>query len=80
VVDLIASEYGWPRNEIRQLPMDEEARIIHAILFRKGARVFRKNITTEKITKSLADRLAEINEQAQIDIDSEMEGILWHSP
>ena len=58
--------------------MDEEARIIHAILFRKGARVFRKNITTEKITKSLTDRLAEINQQSQIDIDSEMEGITWH--
>lgn len=48
IVDLLASEYGWTRKQIDELPIDEEAELFHAILYRKGAKTYRREIQTEQ--------------------------------
>jgi hypothetical protein len=76
LIDLFASEYGWTRQQIDALPIDEEAELLHAILYRKGAKTYRKEIQTEQYAVSLA----ELRQDREIDTSDLTEGISWHLP
>jgi len=76
LIDLFASEYGWTPQQIDALPIDEEAELLHAILYRKGAKTYRKEIQTEQYTVSLA----ELRQDREIDTSELEEGISWHLP
>lgn len=58
--------------------MDEEARLFHAILFRKGIKCYKRQIEMGDHDKTLKERLEEIT--AQIDIANTEEELLWDSP
>ena len=58
--------------------MDEEARLLHAILFRKGVKCYKRQIEMGDHDKTLKERLEEIT--AQIDIANLEEELLWDSP
>jgi hypothetical protein len=58
--------------------MDEEARLFHAILFRKGVKCYKRQIEMGDHDKTLKERLEEIT--AQIDIANTEEELLWDSP
>jgi len=58
--------------------MDEEARLFHAILFRKGVKCYKRQIEMGHHDKTLKERLEEIT--AQIDIANTEEELLWDSP
>jgi|694.fasta_scaffold119543_2 hypothetical protein len=58
--------------------MDEEARLFHAILFRKGVKCYKRQIEMGQHDKTLKERLEEIT--AQIDIANLEEELLWDSP
>jgi hypothetical protein len=79
VADLLASEYGWTLREIHELPIDEEARLFHAILYRKGAKPRLANFEIEKPEIGLLERI-EMAKQQQIDTDELEKGIVWDSP
>lgn len=73
-MDIFCSEYGWRADYVKyELRMDEAAKLFHAILYRKGAKTYRKTITA-KPTGSLAERLAAMQE---IDTPPEVEGIIF---
>lgn len=55
--------------------MDEEARLFHAVLFRKGVKCYKKQIEVGQHDKTLKERLEEIT--AQIDIGNLEEELLW---
>jgi len=78
LIDLFASEYGWTIAQIDALPIDEEARLFHALLYRKGVKCYRKIITTDYFEKSLSERIAD--KQSEIDTSDLEEGITWHLP
>jgi len=77
LIDLFAAEYGWTTEQINALPIDEEARLFHALLYRKGVKCYRKIIATDYFEKPLSERIAE--QQKQIDTDDITEGITWLS-
>lgn len=58
--------------------MDEEARLFHAILFRKGVKCYKKQIEIGEYDKTLAERLEEIKNQ--IDTANIEEELLWLLP
>jgi len=58
--------------------MDEEARLFHAILFRKGVKCYKKQIEIGEHDKTLAERLEEIKNQ--IDTANIEEELLWLLP
>jgi hypothetical protein len=58
--------------------MDEEARLFHAILFRKGVKCYKRQIEMGDHDKTLKERLEEIT--AQIDIANLEEELLWDLP
>jgi hypothetical protein len=78
LIDLFASEYGWTTEQIDALPIDEEARLFHALLYRKGVKCYRKNIVTDYFEKQLSERIAE--HQSEIDTNDLEEGITWLLP
>ena len=57
MIDLMASEYGWETDDIMETPIDQIAQLVHAIMHRRGVRVYRSNITKAAGTPSLADRI-----------------------
>jgi hypothetical protein len=77
LIDLFAAEYGWTTEQINALSIDEEARLFHALLYRKGVKCYRKIIATDYFEKPLSKRIAE--QQKQIDTDDITEGITWLS-
>jgi len=79
LIDLFASEYGWTAEEIDKLPIDETARLLHAILYRKGAKVYRRMVQTERYEISL-EELIQQRKQLEIDTAELEKGITWHSP
>jgi len=60
MVDALASEYGWEPDRILDLPCDVSAQLIHAILHRKGVKVWRANTPQVESTLSLQSRLDSI--------------------
>ena len=70
---MFCSEYGWSVNYVKyELPMDEAAKLFHAILYRKGVKTYRRKIATVS-GESLADRIARM----EIDTPPELEGITF---
>lgn len=55
--------------------MDESAKLFHAILYRHGAKTYRKKIIVGEITESLSDKITRL--QAEIDTVAELEGITF---
>jgi hypothetical protein len=70
---LIASEYGWTTAQIDSLPIDKEAELFHAILYRKGAKTYRRQLQVE-------DHKPIEFASHEIDTNALTEGISWHSP
>jgi hypothetical protein len=60
MVDMLASEYGWSIETISDIPIDQSSQLIHALLHRRGVKVFRKRYEIETDIESLADRIAKI--------------------
>jgi hypothetical protein len=60
MVDSLASEYGWTPDQIIDLPSDVAAQLIHAILYRKGVKVWKGNPTRDESAPSLSERLNDI--------------------
>lgn len=60
LVDLLASEYGWKPDAILNMPIDQTPQLIHAILARKGVKVYRTTPDVERTQKSLSDRIKSI--------------------
>jgi hypothetical protein len=58
-----------------ELPIDEAAKLFHAILYRKGIKTFRKKIIGTAEHEPLQERIARLQ---QIDTNAEIEGIVWH--
>ena len=68
---MFCSEYGWSVNYVKyELPMDEAAKLFHAILYRKGIKTYRRKITTTA-HEPLSERIARM----EIDTNPELEGI-----
>ena len=62
IIDLMGSEYGWSADAIMDMPIDQTAQLVHAIMHRRGVRVFLKNPETDGTRQSLADRVRSIFE------------------
>jgi hypothetical protein len=62
LVDLFASEYGWSADETMNKPLDQIPQLIHAILHRRGVRVFRKTPQVDQSAPRLADRVKHVFE------------------
>jgi len=60
MVDMLASEYGWNIETISSIPIDQTSQLIHALLHRRGVKVFRKRYEIETNVEPLADRIAKI--------------------
>ena len=60
MVDMLASEYGWSIETISSIPIDQTSQLIHALLHRRGIKVFRKRYEVETDVEPLADRIAKI--------------------
>jgi hypothetical protein len=60
MIDMLASEYGWSIETISNIPVDQTTQLIHALLHRRGIKVFRKRYEVEASVESLADRIAKI--------------------
>lgn len=60
MIDMLASEYGWSIETISNIPIDQTTQLIHALLHRRGVKVFRKHYEVEASIESLADRIAKI--------------------
>lgn len=60
LVDLLASEYGWQPEAILDMPIDQTPQLIHAILCRKGVKVFRTVADVDRTQQSLCDRIKSI--------------------
>lgn len=57
---MIASEYGWRRDEILALPIDQTPQLIHAMMARKGVKCYYAKPITDPTAPSLAERLREM--------------------
>jgi hypothetical protein len=60
MVDMLASEYGWSIETISNMPIDQTSQLIHALLHRKGVKVYLKTYEVDDQHESLADRIAKI--------------------
>ena len=60
MIDMLASEYGWTIETISSMPIDQTSQLIHAVLNRKGVKVFRRRYEVEDDFEPLADRIAKI--------------------
>ena len=60
MIDMLASEYGWTIETISSMPIDQTSQLIHALLHRRGVKVFRKRYEVEDDFEPLADRIAKI--------------------
>ena len=60
MIDLIAGEYGWTADEILAMPIDQPPQLIHAMLHRRGVKVFKRSFEKDKEAPSLADRMKSI--------------------
>ena len=60
MIDMLASEYGWSIETISNIPVDQTTQLIHALLHRRGIKVFRKRYEVEANVESLADRISKI--------------------
>ena len=60
MVDMLASEYGWSIETIASIPIDQSSQLIHALLHRRGVKVFRKRYEVETDIEPLAHRIAKI--------------------
>jgi len=60
MVDMLASEYGWSIETISSIPIDQTSQLIHALLHRRGVKVFRKRYEIETNVEPLADRISRI--------------------
>ena len=70
-IDVFCSEYGWTPAFVKyELPMDEAAKLFHAILYRKGIKTYRRKIETTA-GQPLSDRI----KRMEIDTPPELEGI-----
>jgi len=78
LIDLLACEYGWTTNEIDSLPIDETAELFHAILFRKGAKCYKKDIQFDGA--KIGDLSSKEWQQVEIDTNELEEGITWLLP
>jgi hypothetical protein len=66
MVDMLASEYGWSIETISSIPIDQTSQLIHALLHRRGVKVFRKRYEIETNIEPLADRIAKIMNSVDI--------------
>jgi hypothetical protein len=66
MVDMLASEYGWSIETIASIPIDQTSQLIHALLHRRGVKVFRKRYEVETDIESLSDRIAKIMNSVDI--------------
>jgi len=66
MVDMLASEYGWSIETISSIPIDQTSQLIHALLHRRGVKVFRKRYEIETNVEPLADRIAKIMNSVDI--------------
>jgi len=66
MVDMLASEYGWSIETISSIPIDQTSQLIHALLHRRGVKVFRKRYEIETNAEPLADRIARIMNSVDI--------------
>lgn len=66
MIDMLASEYGWSIETISNIPVDQTTQLIHALLHRRGVKVFRKRYEVETNVESLADRIAKIMNSVDI--------------
>jgi hypothetical protein len=66
MVDMLASEYGWSIETIASIPIDQTTQLIHALLHRRGIKVFRKRYEVETDIEPLADRIAKIMNSVDI--------------
>ena len=60
MVDALASEYGWEPDRILDLPCDVTTQLTHAILHRKGVKVWRANSPQVESAPNLQSRLDSI--------------------
>ena len=67
MIDLLASEYGWTRETIMELPIDQTPQLVHAILVRKGVRVFRKSYEVDSSLPTLSERMRAILDTGAIE-------------
>lgn len=71
---MFASEYGWSVDYIKfELPMHEAARLIHAILYRRGVKTYRKRF--DAIQADLSEQIKKA--RASFDATHELEGITF---
>lgn len=66
MIDMLASEYGWSIETIASIPIDQTSQLIHALLHRRGIKVFRKRYEVETDIEPLADRIAKIMNSVDI--------------
>ena len=66
MIDMLASEYGWTIETISSMPIDQTSQLIHALLHRKGVKVFRRRYEVEDDFEPLADRIAKIMQSVDI--------------
>lgn len=77
MADLFANEYGWTMNYIKnELSLEEETKLIHAILCRKNVKVIKKYSDVEYIQKSLTEYVDELH-KTKIDNNPILEGIIF---
>ena len=60
MIDLLASEYGWTKDEILMMPIDQTPQLVHAILHRKGVRCYFKNQEKDESAPSLYERIQKL--------------------
>ena len=76
---MFASEYGWGIEQIDDLRIDEETELAHAILYRKGAKVYFTNLPKERPEINLLNVIKDKNEMS-FDTSAIEEGITWLLP
>jgi hypothetical protein len=60
MIDLMAGEYGWQQEGIISMPIDQPPQLIHAMLVRRGVKVFRSKPIKDESAPSLSDRIKQI--------------------
>ena len=73
---MFASEYGWSIDQIDDIRIDVETELAHAILYRKGAKVYLTNLPKDRPEINLLDVIKEKNEMS-FDTSAIEEGITW---
>ena len=60
MIDLLAGEYGWTTDQILDMPIDQPPQLIHAMLHRRGVKVFKRSFEKDDAMPSLSDRMKAI--------------------